>query len=249
MEEYFGIKYEFEKENILRLIDQTVDKNGKGYVCVADGVTLASSYNNLQLKTILNNSLVTVCDSGWVPLYLKMIYGIERKQYAGSELFSDIIHLQKYGMAFVGSSQQVLDALKNKLSVIDPKIAEMPFIELPFCDVEDFDYNKISQHINHLKPHIIWISLGMPKQEIFMHNIEPLLNRGVLIGVGAAFNFFSGIEGKNRAPEWMIKCKIEWLHRIFSEPKKQIKRCWLIVMKTPFILLKEYNLKNKKNAC
>lgn len=217
--------------------------NQKGYVCVADGVTLSMSYRNKELREILEESSMTVCDSGWVPLYLRLLYHIEREQYSGSDLLIDIVNMEKYNMMFIGASNATLDALKTRLSQKDPGIASMPFTSLPFRAVEGFDYPKIAQQINVNNPDIIFVSLGMPKQEFFMHRLLPYLNRGILIGVGAAFKFHSGLSNQKRAPQWMIKAKIEWLHRIFSEPEKQLKRCGLIVSSLPSIYIKEYKKK------
>jgi N-acetylglucosaminyldiphosphoundecaprenol N-acetyl-beta-D-mannosaminyltransferase len=126
----------------------------------------------------------------------------------------------------------------------------MKFIELPFCKVEDFDYPAIAEIVNKDGADIVWVSLGAPKQEMFMNRLLPHLDRGVIIAVGAAFNFFSGLaDAPRRCPEWMYKCHLEFVHRIFKEPKKQIKRCWGIVVTLPRILGKESRRKrrNKKN--
>ena len=248
MEKYFGISYEFDKTVVYHTIDHLVQSKKKGYVCVADGVTLSMSQNHSLLRTVLNEADIVTCDSGWVPLFLKWIYGIEREQLSGSELFSSILHKKKYKMMFLGTSNAILKPLRENISKIDPKILDMSFLSLPFRAVEDFDYKEIADSINEENPDIIWIALGMPKQEIFMYNIKPFLNRGICIGVGAAFKFFSGLPGHRRAPQWMIKCKIEWVHRIFSEPKKQIERCWLIVKTVPKLLYVEYKIKKRNNV-
>ena len=92
---------------------------------------------------------------------------------------------------------------------------------------------------------IIWVALGAPKQEIFMSKLKPFLKRGVMIAVGAAFKFYSGLEEK-RAPEWMVKHHLEFVYRIFSEPKKQLKRCSWIIITLPGLLLGEWKRKRKK---
>ncbi len=245
MEKYFGIKYEFDKQTVLDAIDQLIEDGKKGYVCVADGVTLAMSQNYRLLHEVLDQALFCTCDSGWVPMYLRWIYGIDRKQYSGTELFRDVIGKKKYTMMFLGTSNAILKPLREHLSESDDRIADMSFVSLPFRPVEGFDYEKIATQINEENPDIIWVSLGMPKQEIFMHNLLPMIHQGVLVGVGAAFKFMSGLSGHKRAPQWMIRLKLEWLYRILSEPKKQLGRCWLIVRTTPGILRREYQLKKK----
>lgn len=247
MEKYFGIQYEFDKSVVLNTIDELTRSQNADYVCVADGVTLSMSQNYPLLKNVLDDAGVVICDSGWVPVFLRWLYGIERSQYSGSELFSDILHKKKYKMAFLGTSNSILKPLRENISKIDHQILDMPFMSLPFRPVEDFDYKQIAESINEENPDIIWVALGMPKQEIFMSYLKPHLNRGVCIGVGAAFKFFSGLPGHKRAPQWMIKCKMEWIYRIIYEPKKQLGRCWLIVRTVPGLLYLEQKSKKQRN--
>ena len=72
-----------------------------------------------------------------------------------------------------------------------------------------------------------------------MARLKPHLHRGVMIAVGAAFNFFSGLNVK-RAPQWMVRHHLEFVYRIFSEPRKQLKRCAWIVVMLPRLLAEEW---------
>ena len=141
--------------------------------------------------------------------------------------------------------QETLAALKENLVKIDARIAEMTFYELPFRSVDQFDYQGIAKEVNADGADIIWVALGAPKQEMFMNKLKPYLNRGIMIAVGAAFKFYSGLEEK-RAPGWMVRHHLEFIYRIFSEPKKQLKRCWWIVITLPGLLFGEW--KKKKNT-
>ena len=129
----------------------------------------------------------------------------------------------------------------------NPDVAGMTFKELPFCTVDEFDYESIAREIEEDGADIIWIALGAPKQEMFMNRLKPHLKHGVAIAVGAVFNFYSGLENApKRCPEWMHKCHLEFVHRIFMEPKKQLKRCWHIVVTLPSILNRERRVKKRK---
>ena len=244
-EKYFGIKYTFGKDAIYSTIDEWLQSCKKRYVCVADGVTLSLSHKDKELKKVLDEAGMVVCDSGWVPLYLRSLYNIRREQYSGSDFLMDAVTAKKYRLMFIGASEDTLEALKNNLAKKNEEIWEMFFLPLPFLDVAEFDYEKIAEEIDRQNPDLIFVSLGMPKQEFFMNRLTPYLNRGVLIGVGAAFKFHSGLANQKRAPRWMIKAKIEWIHRIWSEPKKQLKRCSLIFTSMPVIYWNEYKRKKK----
>jgi len=254
MPRYFNINYELNPAAVLDCIDQSahapqIQSTGEKaqYVCVADGNILQMVHWDLEYRAVVNGAVFSICDSSWVPLFLKWIYGIRVPQYCGSRIFHDILSLKKYRMYFIGASQNILDALKRQLaSNYDERIIDMQFVELPFCGVDDFDYESIARDINHDNPDIIWVALGAPKQEIFMSRLKPYLDRGVMIAVGAAFKFYSGV-GEKRAPDWIVKCHLEFVCRLISDPKKQFQRCWSILTALPAILSCEIGRKQKNS--
>ncbi len=244
MEIYFNIRYEFDRNEVWYAIDKQIAKRMASYICVCDGVILNNANHNTEYLKIINGGMFSICDSGYVPLYLKWLYGIDRKQYAGSDIFIDAINKKKYNMYFLGASSNILGGLKIEISKKDPRIKNMTFDALPFMSVEDFDYPSIAKRINESGAEIIWVAMGTPKQEIFMSKLLPYLSSGVMIAVGAVFNFYSGV-GVRRAPKWMVDAHLEFFYRIMSEPKKQIKRCWGIISTLPSLLYNEKNEREK----
>lgn len=242
MSVFFNINYEFDRDVVLRQIDRTIANNGLGYVCVADGVILNLVDRLPGYKEVVNGSMFSICDSSYVPLYLRWLYGLHLTNYTGSDIFGDIIRMRRYRMMFLGASQEILDALRGKLTETDPRIADMTFVELPFCKVEDFDYASIARQVETDRPDIIWVSLGAPKQEIFMSMLKPHLSRGVMIAVGAAFKFYSG-KGERRAPQWMLDHRLEFLFRLMMAPRKQLNRCAWIIRTLPGLLYREWKSK------
>lgn len=237
MKTYFNINYEFDKTQVHRAIEE----REKGYICVADGVVLSTANRNPDYLSVVNGSMFSICDSSWVPLYLKSIYGVEYQQYCGSEIFKDIVSSGKYRMLFMGTNQTTLDALKQNLLSINPDVGGMKFVELPFMKVEDFDYPAIARMVDEDGAKIIWVALGAPKQERFMNMLLPHIERGVMIGVGAAFNFYSGIS-ESRCPGWMQRNHLEFIYRILQSPKKQLGRCFLILRTLPGLYFRERRL-------
>ena len=244
MEKYFNIRYEFDRAVVQERIAQKVTELGAGYICVADANILQQVHNDLSYRKVVDGSMFSICDSSWVPIFVNRIYGIKHEHYCGSMIFKDVIEMKRYRQFFMGTSTKTLTALKENLAAMDPAIKDMTFYELPFCNVEDFDYPAIAEMVNRDNPDIIWVALGAPKQEIFMSKLNPYLKRGVQIAVGAAFKFYSGLEEK-RAPEWMRRMHLEFVYRIFAEPKKQWARCKLIIRTLPRIFREE---KKRKRA-
>lgn len=243
MRTYFNIRYEFDRERVHDRIAGQVAAGKADYVCVADGVILNIANRDPEYLKIVNGGMFSICDSSYVPLYIKWIYGKQYEQYCGSQIFMDIVRLRKYRMIFMGTSQPTLNGLRNNLSKENPDVVDMQFVELPYKAVEEFDYEGIARMIEADGADIIWVALGAPKQEIFMNRLKPYLKHGVMIAVGAAFKFYSGLEEK-RAPEWMLKAHLEFVYRILRDPKKQLKRCGWIVVTLPGLLYGEWRRKH-----
>lgn len=247
METYFNINYEFDTAEVHRAIGRRLACDGSDYICVADGVILNTANRTPDYLEVVNGGMFSICDSSFVPLYIKWIYGHHYEQYCGSQIFIDIVSACKYRMIFLGTQQPVLDGLKHNLTGHNPAVSGMQFIELPFRQVDQFDYPAIADMIRQDGADIVWIALGAPKQEYFMARLKPHLPHGVMIAVGAAFKFYSGVE-TSRAPKWMIKHHLEFIHRLSKEPKKQFRRCFDIIRTLPGLLFNEWKIANNKSS-
>jgi N-acetylglucosaminyldiphosphoundecaprenol N-acetyl-beta-D-mannosaminyltransferase len=93
---------------------------------------------------------------------------------------------------------------------------------------------------------IVWVGLSSPKQEYWMAAAGPLLERGVLIGVGAAFDFHAG--RVSRAPRWMRDHGLEWLHRLIKEPRRLWRRYLVLVPRFVVLVTIETLAKRPRSA-
>lgn len=238
---YFNIKLEFNQSKVDKIIESTIEKRGKGYVCFIESNNLTIANTNPDFLKVVNNALVNACDGSNIARVAGLIHKKKFTSYIGSDLFIKYVSLRRYKQYFLGNTIEVLEGLRTNLSKIDTNIQKMPFIPLPFREVDKFDYPEIGAKINEYHPDIIWVSLGAPKQEEFMYRLLPYIDQGVLFGVGAAFNFNAGGAGHvKRAPKWMLKLKLEWLHRAFEEPQKNIPRYLNFVKILPRLIGEEY---------
>lgn len=231
-----------DRNRVHEAIGERLQRPGSDYICVADGVILNTANRSEDYLRVVNGGMFSICDSSYVPLYLKWIYGREYSQYCGSEIFRDIVASGKYRMIFLGAQKPILDGLRTNLIKLNPAVADMRFVELPFRKVEEFDYGAIARMIQEDGAQIVWVALGAPKQEYFMSLLQPHLDRGVMIAVGAAFKFYSGVD-TSRAPEWMVRHHLEFIHRLSKEPRKQAHRVSMILWTLPSILTGEYRRK------
>ena len=77
-------------------------------------------------------------------------------------------------------------------------------------------------HVNASGAHLLWVGLGSPKQDLWMARYRPRLVVPLMVGVGAAFDFFTG--RVRQAPLWMQRSGLEWLFRLSSDPQRLWRR-------------------------
>jgi N-acetylglucosaminyldiphosphoundecaprenol N-acetyl-beta-D-mannosaminyltransferase len=241
MKKYFNINFELDKRNFNNDLYKLISDNESSYICVVDSNVLALSYENMQYREVLNNSNINSCDGSSLIFILRLIHKKKFNTYTGPDIFNDYIN-KPYKHLIIGNThnayKKVLNVTKKKCGIID----NIYHLDLPFNSVENFDYNGIANYINELKPQLIWVSLGAPKQEYFMSILKPLINKGVMIGIGAALSFYTG--DFKRSKTKLFSLNFTWVVRLFTEPEKQFKRLFIIITNLPKIIKSEYNNKN-----
>jgi N-acetylglucosaminyldiphosphoundecaprenol N-acetyl-beta-D-mannosaminyltransferase len=94
------------------------------------------------------------------------------------------------------------------------------------------------------EPHVVWCAFGAPKQELWMHRNASALTPALVLGVGAAFDFHAGT--KKRAPVWMQRAGLEWLHRLCSEPRRLAGR--YLITNSEFLLRASAQLVRRRKS-
>jgi N-acetylglucosaminyldiphosphoundecaprenol N-acetyl-beta-D-mannosaminyltransferase len=244
MDKYFDIFIEFDKYLIDKIILESISFKKKGYVCVVDGNVLANTYVNDEYKGIINNAVVNLCDGSSIALLAGILHHKRFDSYTGPEIFSKLTKT-KYRQYFIGNTEENLNRLKTMFTTLGYKVDQFKFEYLPFRNVNDFDFPTIAESINEFSPDIIWVSLGAPKQEIFISKLYPFINRGILFAIGAAFTLFLGNKQNKRAPELLRRMHLLWLIRLMHEPRKVGKRALNYLVLLPVLVLDE--IKRTKN--
>ena len=235
--EVFNINIEFDSQVLRDTIERHIYEKKKAYVCVVDANVITIAQNDLKYREIVKNATINTCDGSSISKMVNSIYGTNYHAYNGPELFEYYIE-QPYKHLLVGNTiakvQQIKDFVRQKGISVD-----LQHVDAPFVPVDQFDYPAIAKQINDLKPDIVWVSLGAPKQEMFISNIFPYIEQGVLFGIGAAFNFYTGDLHNNKNEIGGLR--FIWLERILKEPKKQLKRVGGYLLALPKMYWEEKN--------
>jgi N-acetylglucosaminyldiphosphoundecaprenol N-acetyl-beta-D-mannosaminyltransferase len=141
-----------------------------------------------------------------------------------------------------GGTEATLTALQQQLSLNFPSLRIAGAYSPPFRVLTPEEDEAEVQAINDSGAGVVWVSLGCPKQEKWMAAHRGRIN-AVMVGVGAAFNYHAGT--LSRAPLWMQRNGLEWLHRLAVSPRQLWKR--YLVTNTLFVLCATYQLLAERN--
>jgi N-acetylglucosaminyldiphosphoundecaprenol N-acetyl-beta-D-mannosaminyltransferase len=130
-----------------------------------------------------------------------------------------------YSSYFYGDEESVLQELESKLKGEFPKLKIVGHRSPHFRPLTAEEDAADLAAINQAAPDVLWVGLGMPKQEQWISDHRDRLQVTVAVGAGAAFKFISGETG--RGPAWLRNMGFEWLWRLLSEPKRIWRRIFI----------------------
>jgi len=149
---------------------------------------------------------------------------VNQKRLSGPDLmWRYLAHAEQTGQSvfFFGSTQDTLDKLNVRIKSAFPALKLVGMESPPYRELSEEEDQAYVDQINQSGANVVFIGLGCPKQEAWMASHRGRI-RAVMLGVGAAFDYHAGTV--QRAPVWMQKLGLEWLHRLCSEPRRLFKR-------------------------
>ena len=218
------------------LIFNAIDSGQQGYVGVTGVHGVSEAQIDSRFKDILNNALINTPD-GMPMVWYARLYGFEKvSRVYGPDLMLNICARsvdRKVKHFFYGGGEGVADLLKEKLEKKFPGIEIVGTYTPPFRPLTNDEEIEVRNLINNSGAHCVWVGLSTPKQEKFMSGFlnrfganesgdSSLKGSKVFFGVGAAFDFHAGLIPQ--APNWMQQSGLEWLYRLYKEPKRLWKR-------------------------
>jgi len=186
---------------------------------------LWEGFKNPEFGTILNLADLWIPD-GIAPVWIARIKGLTKaRRIPGANLMERFLQLadrKEFSSFFYGDTDDTLEKLKQRLQTSYPGHRIVGTFSPPFRALTPEEDDKIVQIINDKRPDVVWVGLGMPKQERWIFEHKEKLNAPIAIGVGAAFRFLAG--KVKRVPEWAGDTGLEWAWRLVMEPKKLWRR-------------------------
>ena len=168
------------------------------------------------LRALLNEADLVLPDGAGVVLASKILKTPLQQKVAGVDFADGLLGmLAQNGKSvyLLGSKPRIAELAAEKMREKHPG--------LMICGMHDGyfkDEAPVIAAINEAKPDVLFVCLGAPKQELFMKRHQNDLSCRLMIGLGGSLDSFAGTV--KRAPKWMIKANLEWLYRLYKEPKR-----------------------------
>lgn len=218
-----------------------IEKKSTYFVSIASINNIISAVKENSLITVQNSSDMTTTDGMplvWI-LKLRGYKNVER--VCGPDLMPAVLEMAEqegFSNYFYGCTDQVLQTMKNNLIKMFPGLKIAGSYAPPFRKLTEKENRQIIDSINKCNPQLVWVGLSTPKQEFWMYENRDRLKNCVIIGVGAAFDYFAG--NIKRAPRWMQNFGLEWLFRLIQEPRRLWRRYLVLYPRFPLLLMKEF---------
>jgi len=161
---------------------------------------------------------------GIAPVAIAKLRGVSgATRAAGADMMKAFLQradAEGFRSFFYGDTDETLAQLQTELKRRFPNHKIVGSFSPPFRPTTPEEDAEHVRMINAAKPDVLWVGLGLPKQERWIRDHRDRLEVPLAVGVGAAFGFLSG--KVSRCPDWLGRMGCEWIHRLVTEPRK----CW-----------------------
>ena len=192
-------------------------------VCLANVHMLMEAKHNVFYRQVLHQADLVTPDGKPLVLMLRRLGILHQNQVAGMDVFENLCELaQQAGISvyFLGSTEDILDKMKQRISQDYPILKVAGMKSIPFMSVDEIRATRdesLIEEVNNSGAGIVFVCLGCPKQEVWMSQYQGYI-KGVMIGVGAVFAMYAGLTP--RAPHLVQQAGMEWLYRLVQEPRR-----------------------------
>ena len=222
-------------ETNINEVSEVLNTSTGSRVAICNVNTLVRSVKDQNIKNLINNFTIKTPDGFPVAKALSIMTKQKFSRVDGYKVFLQTI---KDGLGrdkkhyFFGNNDSTTLLMIDKLNAMFPEIKITGHLCPEFLSGDELvaRYKTVFETID---ADIVWVSLGFPKQEVF---IDKLCNEVELtanfVGIGAVFEWVAGT--KKKAPEWVANLGLEWVLRLIQEPRRLFKR--YLIDNTLFIL-------------
>jgi len=201
------------------------DKNSRSHTLALVNVNACvSALFDKELRAIYNSADIAGIDGMPFLRWARAFYYKESDRFYAPDLMLEIGTKAKeknYTFFLYGGASDAPDKIEEYLIECCEGIRVVGKHSPPFQPLAEQEDQAICDMINSAKPDFLWVGLGAPKQEVWIHQHREKIRGSIIIGSGATFDFFAG--KVKQAPEFIRNLGFEWLFRLFQD----FRRLWV----------------------
>jgi N-acetylglucosaminyldiphosphoundecaprenol N-acetyl-beta-D-mannosaminyltransferase len=213
-------------KHVLRLMEQWIrDRDRPHWIAVTGSHGALEAHKRPDFREILRAADLSVPDGRWAARVAARKMSCATHQVRGADLMDAFFELSRekgYTNYFYGDTDQTLSLASERLRQKHPGARIVGTCSPPFRELASEEDAQIVEMINRANPDVLWVALGLPKQERWIVAHRERLKSPVIVAVGAALKFHSGKVVPS--PPWASKAGLEWLWRLLHEPRTVWKR-------------------------
>jgi N-acetylglucosaminyldiphosphoundecaprenol N-acetyl-beta-D-mannosaminyltransferase len=213
-------------DRTLDWIDEMIVARQPGYVCVSNVHAVMAASEDPELRAALLGSSVNVPDGMPLVWSLRLLGHSLRDRVYGPELMARAcaraMHSGQRFYLYGGRNQGALVQLALNLRTRFPGIQIVGGYSPPHRSLTAAEETSVIEEIDKSGADVVWVGIGVPKQEKWMASMRDRLQAPIRIGVGAAFDFHSGLVPQ--APAVLQDAGLEWAYRLVQEPRRLWRR-------------------------
>lgn len=235
-----------EWERAIDTISGWAERRESRFVTVCNVHSVVTAKNNRALQDAINSSDMATPDGMPIAWLIERRTKRRQERISGMEITLALCaaaEARGIVVSFYGSQSETLSLLESSLHRRFPSLKIGEMISPPYRSQSAAELAADTRALNDSGAGIVFIGLGCPKQEIWMHQNRGI--EGVQIGIGAAFDFIAGTV--NRPPVWMQLIGLEWLGRLLSEPRRLWRR-YLVTNSVFLAWLAQQAISRRRNS-
>lgn len=235
-------------EETINKIDELIQTKIGAYVVTPNVDHIVRLEKDDELKQVYNHADLILCDGKPVIWASRLLKTPIKEKISGSDLFPFLCELaveKKYKMFFLGAKEGVAKKAKENIEKKYKGICVAGTYSPSFgFENNEEEIDKIIEMVKIVKPDILIVGLGCPKQEKFIYKYKDLLCVPISLGLGATIDFEAG--QIKRAPKWMSNHGLEWFYRMLKDPRRLLRRYLVDDIKIVTIFVKYKKIGKKK---
>lgn len=222
LKDYFSHLYTGSQTDFFEKASRALETQEKMFVVTANPETMMIGELNKEFDTVLCQLDTTIVPDGIGVVMAAKRLGMETNgRVTGVELAAHLIQCAGEtgkSIFLYGAKEEVVAALVRRIEREHPN-AVIAGYQNGYSGNDD----EVFAEICRLKPDVVLVALGIPRQELLISRWLDHFNKGIFVGVGGSFDVLSGT--KKRAPKFFVRANLEWLYRIIKEPKRFGRFC------------------------